>query len=69
MGKRKNRNQHYSGKELIARRQLDKQRQQAQENGLRQRIRNINQLKKSMEAARQDMRQRMREGKDNGISD
>lgn len=59
----------YSGKELIARRQLDKQRQQAQENGLRQRIRNINQLKKSMEAARQDMRQRMREGKDNGISD
>lgn len=59
----------YSGKELIARRQLDKQRQQAQENGLRQRIRNISQLKKSMEAARQDMRQRMREGKDNGISD
>ena len=59
----------YSGKELIARRQFDKQRQQAQENGLRQRIRNINQLKKSMEAARQDMRQRMREGKDNGISD
>lgn len=59
----------YSGKELIARRQLDKQRQQAQENGLRQRIRNINQLKKSMEAARWDMRQRMREGKDNGISD
>lgn len=59
----------YSGKELIARRQLDKQRQQAQENGLRQRIRNINQLKKSMEAARQDMRQRIREGKDNGISD
>lgn len=45
MGKRKNRNQHYSGKELLARRQLDKQRQQAQENGLRQRIRNINQLK------------------------
>lgn len=59
----------YSGKELLARRQLDKQRQQAQENGLRQRIRNINQLKKSMEAARQDMRQRIREGKDNGISD
>lgn len=45
MGKRKNRNQHYSGKGLLARRQLDKQRQQAQENGLRQRIRNINQLK------------------------
>ncbi len=60
---------HYSGKELIARRQLERQRQQAQENGLRQRTRNINQLKRSVEAARQDMRQRMREGKDNGISD
>ena len=60
---------HYSGKELTARRQMERQRQQAQENVLRQRIRSINQLKKSMEAARQDMRQRMREGKDNGISD
>lgn len=60
---------HYSGKELIVRRQLERQRQQAQENGLRQRTRNINQLKRSVEAARQDMRQRMREGKDNGISD
>lgn len=60
---------HYSGKELIARRQMKRQRQQAQENGLRQRTRNINQLKRSVEAARQDMRQRMREGKDNGISD
>lgn len=60
---------HYSGKELIVRRQLERQQQQAQENGLRQRTRNINQLKRSVEAARQDMRQRMREGKDNGISD
>ena len=60
---------HYSGKELIARRQMERQRQQAQENGLRQRTRNINQLKRQVEAARQDMRQRMREGKDNGISD
>ena len=60
---------HYSGKELIVRRQLERQRQQAQENGLRQRTRNMNQLKRSVEAARQDMRQRMREGKDNGISD
>ena len=60
---------HYSGKELIVRRQLERQRQQAQENGLRKRTRNINQLKRSVEAARQDMRQRMREGKDNGISD
>lgn len=60
---------YYSGKELIVRRQLERQRQQAQENGLRQRTRNINQLKRSVEAARQDMRKRMREGKDNGISD
>lgn len=60
---------HYSGKELIVRRQLERQQQQAQENGLRQRTRNINQLKRSVEAARQDMRQRMREGKDNGIFD
>lgn len=60
---------HYSGKELIVRRQIERQRQQAQENGLRQRTRNINKLKRSVEAARQDMRQRMREGKDNGISD
>lgn len=60
---------HYSGKELIARRQMERQRQQEQENGLRQRTRNINQLKRSVEAARQDMRQRMRERKDNGISD
>ena len=60
---------HYSGKELIVRRQIERQRQQAQENGLRQRTRNINKLKRSGEAARQDMRQRMREGKDNGISD
>ena len=60
---------HYSGKELIVRRQIERQRQQAQENGLRKRTRNINQLKRSVEAARQDMRQRMREGKDNGISD
>ena len=60
---------HYSGKELIARRQIERQRQQAQENGLRQRTQNINALKKCMEAARQDMRQRAREGKDNGVSD
>lgn len=59
---------HYSGKELIVRRQIEKQRQQGKENTIRQRVRNINQLKKSMEAARQDMRHRTREGKGNGIS-
>ena len=36
---------HYSGKELIARRQMERQRQQAQENGLRRWTKNINQLK------------------------
>ena len=60
---------HYSGKELIYRRQMEKQRQQGEKNTIRQRVRNINQLKRSVEAARQDMRQRAREGKDNGISD
>lgn len=60
---------HYSGKELIARRQLERQRQQAQESGVRQRVQNINQLKRTVEAARRDMRKRAREGKDNGVSD
>ena len=60
---------HYSGKELIYRRQIENQRQQGEKNTIRQRVRNMNQLKKSVEAARQDMRQRAREGKDNGISD
>ena len=60
---------HYSGKELIYRRQMEKQRQQGEKNTIRQRVHNMNQLKRSVEAARQDMRQRAREGKDNGISD
>lgn len=60
---------HYSGKELIYRRQIEKQRQQREESTIRQRVRNMNQLKKSIETARQGMRQRAREGKDNGISD
>lgn len=60
---------HYSGKELIYRRQMEKQRQQGRENTIRKRVQDMNQLKKSVEAARQDMRQRAREGKDNGVSD
>lgn len=60
---------HYSGKELIYRRQMEKQRQQGRENTIRKRVQDMNQLKKSVEAARQDMRQREREGKDNAISD
>lgn len=60
---------HYSGKELIYRRKMEKQRQQGRENTIRKRVQDMNQLKKSVEAARQDMRKRAREGKDNAISD
>lgn len=60
---------HYSGKELIYRRQIEQQRQRGKENTIRQRMQNMNQLKKSVEAARQDMRHRAREGKDIDISD
>lgn len=60
---------HYSGKELIYRSKMEKQRQQGRENTVRKRVQDMNQLKKSVEAARQDMRQRAREGKDNAISD
>lgn len=60
---------HYSGKELLYRRQLEKRRQQGEQNTVKQRMRQMNQLKKSVEAARQDMRKRERESKDNGISD
>lgn len=56
---------HYSGKELIYRRQMEKQRQQGRENTIRKRVQDMNQLKKSVEAARHDMRQRAREGKSN----
>ena len=54
---------------MIYRRQMEKQRQQGRENTIRKRVQDMNQLKKSVEAARQDMRQRAREGKDNAISD
>ena len=60
---------HYSGKELIYRRQMEKRQQQGKESNIRQRVQTMNQLKRSMEAERQDMRQRAREGKDNAISD
>lgn len=60
---------HYSGKELIYRRQMEKQGQQGKQNTIRQRVQNMNQLKKSVEAAKQDMRHRERKGKDNGVSD
>ena len=60
---------HYSGKELLYHRQLEKQRQQGEQNTVKQRMQQMNQLKKSVEAARQDMRQRAREGKDKNVSD
>ena len=60
---------HYSGKELLYRRQLEKQRQQGEQNTVKQRMQQMNQLKKSVEAARQDMRQIAREGKDKNVSD
>ena len=60
---------HYSGKELIYRRQMEKRQQQGKESNIRQRVQTMNQLKRSMEAERQDMRQRAREGKDTAISD
>ena len=60
---------HDSGKELLYRRQLEKQRQQGEQNTVKQRMQQMNQLKKSVEAARQDMRQRAREGKDKNVSD
>lgn len=60
---------HYSGKVLLYRRQLEKQRQQGEQNTVKQRMQQMNQLKKSVEAARQDMRQRAREGKDKSVSD
>lgn len=60
---------HYSGKELLYRRQLEKQRQQGEQNTVKQRMQQMNKLKKSVEAAGQDMRQRAREGKDKSVSD
>lgn len=60
---------HYSGKELIYRRQMEKRQQQGKESNIRQRVQTMNQIKRSVEATRQDMRQRAREGKNNAISD
>ena len=60
---------HYSGKELIYQKQLERQRKQGQQNTVRQRVQDMNRLKKSVEAAKQGMRKRAREGKDNGFSD
>lgn len=39
---------HYSGKELLYRRQLEKQRQQGEQNTVKQRMQQMNQLKKSL---------------------
>ena len=49
---------HYSGKELLYRRQMEKQ--QRTQNAIRQRIQYLNRLKKSVEAAPPDIRQNQR---------
>ncbi len=56
---------HYSGKELLYRRQTEKQRQQGKENTIRKWVQDVNQLKKSVETARQDAGERAKEGKNN----
>lgn len=55
---------HYSGKELIHHRQMEKQRQQGRvnKNTIRKQIQDMNKLKKSVRAAQKNMRQRAREG-------
>ena len=63
MGKRKN---HYSGKELLHQRQMEKQ---GGKQTIRQRVQEMNRLKQTVEAARQGMRKRAREGKGNDVSD
>lgn len=50
---------HYSGKELLYRRQMEKQQQRTQ-NAIRQRIQYLNRLKKAVEAAPPDIRQNQR---------
>lgn len=64
LGGRRMGKKHYSGKELIYRRRMEKQRQQGRENTIRKRVHDMNQLKKSVEATRQDMLQRARERKE-----
>lgn len=54
---------------MIYCRQIEKQKQQGRQNTIRQRMQNINVLKKSVEAARQDMRNREKEDKENAVSD
>lgn len=60
---------HYSGKELLHQRQMEKQRQQGGSQTIRQRVQEMNRLKKSVEAAKQGMRKRAREGESNANFD
>lgn len=53
---------HYSGKELIRRRQIEQQAEQQQGNRLTKTLKQVNQLRPVIERAKQ----RMREGKENG---
>lgn len=53
---------HYSGKELIRRRQIERQQTEQQGNRLTKTLKQVNQLRPVIERAKQ----RMREGKENG---
>jgi hypothetical protein len=53
---------HYSGKELIRRRQIERQQAEQQGNRLTKTLKQVNQLRPVIERAKQ----RMREGKENG---
>lgn len=49
---------HYSGKEFLYRRQAEKQKGQLVESTIRKRVQDINKMKKSVEKARKEMRER-----------
>lgn len=53
---------HYSGKELIRRRRIERQQAEQQGNRLTKTLKQVNQLRPVIERAKQ----RMREGKENG---
>ena len=56
---------HYSGKELIYRRQVERQQAEKPENGLKKTVRQVNELRRTVEKAKQ----RMREHKEKAIND
>lgn len=58
---------HYSGKELLYRRQAEKQKGQLGENTIRKKMQDINKIKKSVEKARKEMREQKGKEKADGI--